>query len=88
MKLKPLGIVRKIDELGRVVIPKEIRRQQGWKPGTPVEMLGSDDGSLVVRAYTVDENDKTILALEAKKEFVDDMKSKRILDNAIKLLQK
>ena len=31
--MKGTGIVRRIDEFGRVVIPKEIRRELGWKEG-------------------------------------------------------
>jgi AbrB family looped-hinge helix DNA binding protein len=46
--MKALGIVRKIDELGRVVIPKEVRNTQGWEPGTSMEMFMSEEG-LVMR---------------------------------------
>ena len=49
------GIVRRVDELGRVVIPKELRHQMGIKDGTPLEMFRSADG-LVLRKYsTMDE---------------------------------
>ncbi|MEJ9151047.1 AbrB/MazE/SpoVT family DNA-binding domain-containing protein [Bacillus smithii] len=48
--MKALGIVRKIDDLGRVVIPKEIRDSQGWKPGQPMEMF-LDDDKLVIKPY-------------------------------------
>lgn len=34
--MKATGIVRRIDELGRVVIPKEIRRTQRIRPGDPI----------------------------------------------------
>lgn len=44
--MKALGIVRKIDELGRVVIPKEIRDMNGWGPSTPLEVLATDEGIL------------------------------------------
>ncbi|HLR59640.1 MAG TPA: AbrB family transcriptional regulator, partial [Pseudogracilibacillus sp.] len=39
--MKALGIVRKIDDLGRVVIPKEVRISQGWEPGHSMEMFMS-----------------------------------------------
>ena len=39
--MKATGIVRRIDELGRVVIPKEIRRTQRIRRGDPLEISGS-----------------------------------------------
>jgi AbrB family looped-hinge helix DNA binding protein len=48
--MKALGIVRKIDDLGRLVIPKEVRDRQGWSSGQPMEMFMSDEG-LVIRGY-------------------------------------
>lgn len=51
--MKSLGIVRKVDELGRIVIPKEVRRAEGWDAGQAMEMYMSDEG-LVIRAYQSD----------------------------------
>lgn len=50
MKLKALGIVRKLDELGRIVIPKEVRDAQGWKKGEAMEMFVSGN-KLVIQSY-------------------------------------
>ena len=38
------AIIRRMDLLGRVVIPKSIREQLGWQEGTPIEVIGSDNG--------------------------------------------
>ena len=38
------AIIRRMDPLGRVVIPKSIREQLGWQEGTTIEVIGSDDG--------------------------------------------
>ena len=38
------AIIRRMDPLGRVVIPKSIREQLGWQEATPIEVIGSDDG--------------------------------------------
>lgn len=38
------AIVRRMDDLGRVVIPKEMRTQLEMGPGTPMEIIGTDDG--------------------------------------------
>ena len=40
-------MVRKLDDLGRIVIPKEIRRQLGWAPGTPMDIIPTDGGVIV-----------------------------------------
>lgn len=48
--MKALGIIRNIDNLGRVVIPKEIRRIQGWEEGQPMEMF-MDGDQFIMRAY-------------------------------------
>ena len=46
------GIVRRIDDLGRVVIPKEIRRKLKWRPGSPVEVFITADGIVCLKKYT------------------------------------
>lgn len=48
--MKALGIVRKMDDLGRVVIPIEVRREQKLEPQDPIEMFTTDDG-LMLRPY-------------------------------------
>ena len=40
-------IVRRVDDLGRVVIPMEMRRQLGWAPGTPLDIVPTENGVLV-----------------------------------------
>ena len=42
--MKATGIVRRIDDLGRVVIPKEIRRTMRIREGDPLEIYTSRDG--------------------------------------------
>ena len=50
--MKATGIVRKIDELGRVVIPKEIRRTYRIKVGDPLEIFTDRDGVIVFKKYS------------------------------------
>ncbi len=38
------AIIRRMDPLGRVVIPKSIREQLDWSEGDPIEVIGSDEG--------------------------------------------
>lgn len=51
--MKCTGIVRRIDELGRVVIPKEIRKVMKIKEGEPLEIF-LDNGSVVIKKYRQD----------------------------------
>ena len=50
--LTATGIVRRIDDLGRVVVPKELRRKLRWRPGSPVEIFTADDGIICLKKYT------------------------------------
>lgn len=49
------GIVRRIDDLGRVVIPKEIRRKLNIREGDPLEITYTNDGRVFFRKYLTDE---------------------------------
>ena len=45
--MKATGIVRRIDDLGRVVIPKEIRRVLKIREGDPLEIFVENDGEVI-----------------------------------------
>lgn len=59
------GIVRRIDDLGRVVIPKEVRRKLNIHEGDPLEVSYTDDGGVFFRKYLTDE--------EKRKNWVNEM---------------
>ncbi len=50
--MKATGIVRRIDDLGRVVIPKEIRRNFRIREGDPLEIYTNDDGLVILKKYS------------------------------------
>ncbi len=50
--MKATGIVRRIDELGRVVIPKEIRRTLRIREGDPLEIFTDRDGEIILKKYS------------------------------------
>lgn len=50
--MKATGIVRRIDDLGRVVIPKEIRRTLRIKEGTPLEIFTDREGEIILKKYS------------------------------------
>ena len=47
--MKATGIVRRIDDLGRVVIPKEIRRTLRIKEGDPLEIYTDHHGEVILK---------------------------------------
>lgn len=50
--MKATGIVRRIDDLGRVVIPKEIRRTMRIKEGDPLEIFVDREGDVILKKYS------------------------------------
>ena len=50
--MKATGIVRRIDELGRIVVPKEIRRVLRIREGDPLEIFTDKDGEIVLKKYS------------------------------------
>ncbi|MCL2829011.1 MAG: AbrB/MazE/SpoVT family DNA-binding domain-containing protein [Oscillospiraceae bacterium] len=50
--MKATGIVRRIDDLGRVVIPKEIRRTMRIREGDPLEIYTEKDGEVIFKKYS------------------------------------
>ena len=50
--MKATGIVRRIDDLGRVVIPKEIRRTMRIREGDPLEIYTSSGGEVIFKKYS------------------------------------
>ena len=51
--MKATGIVRRIDDLGRVVIPKEIRRTIRIREGDPLEIYTDKDGGVIFKKYSL-----------------------------------
>ena len=50
--MKATGIVRRIDELGRIVVPKEIRRTMRLRDGDPLEIFIDRNGSVILKKYS------------------------------------
>lgn len=52
IQMKATGIVRRIDDLGRVVIPKEIRRTMRIREGDPLEIFTDREGEVIFKKYS------------------------------------
>lgn len=55
--MKATGIVRRIDDLGRVVIPKEIRRTMHIREGDPFEIFVDNNGCVAFKKYSYPEEE-------------------------------
>src|SRR5690625_2791337 len=51
-KMRATGIIRRIDDLGRVVIPKEIRRTLRIREGDPLEIFVDREGEVILKKYS------------------------------------
>lgn len=59
--MKSTGIIRRIDDLGRIVIPKDIRKKMGVYEGEPIEFFFSEqDGEIVLKKYVPETIPKVI----------------------------
>lgn len=68
--MKATGIIRRIDELGRIVIPKELRRTLHITAGDPIEIFTADDGVIALRKY--EPTDSVISYLDLLEELIND----------------
>ena len=67
--MKATGIIRRVDDLGRIVLPKEIRRKFGITDGIPMEIFTNSDGIVLKKYNTSEELLSVVSVLE---EAVDD----------------
>lgn len=67
------GIIRRVDDLGRITIPKEIRRRYGIQENTPLELFPTRDG-ILFKVYRMGDGIRSIIktAKETVKETIDD----------------
>jgi AbrB family looped-hinge helix DNA binding protein len=51
--MRATGIVRRVDDLGRIVIPREVRKQVDIIEGEPMEIYIMEDGSILLKKYKI-----------------------------------
>ena len=74
MKMTVTGIIRRIDDLGRIVIPKEIRRKLKINEGAPLEICIDEEG-ILLKPYNPEPKSNTELAEEWLKDYKDYIES-------------
>ena len=82
--MKTTGIVRRIDELGRIVIPKEMRKNLRIKTGDNLEIMVNDD-TIVLKKFSEIENLETI-ALSYADSFYQVLKYNVIITDTDKFI--
>lgn len=86
--MEATGIVRRLDDLGRVVIPKEIRRVMNWQDGNPIEIIPKDDGTVTLKSYFENAVDikRIMMNLREVEQDVKEADVRLYLDQAIDAL--
>ncbi|MBN7773462.1 AbrB/MazE/SpoVT family DNA-binding domain-containing protein [Clostridium aminobutyricum] len=89
--MKATGIVRKVDELGRIVLPKELRRIRHINEGDPIEIF-VDDNLIILHKYQpalgiINDIERLIAKLSDSQEFMSD-EEMEIAQEIIGTLQK
>jgi len=82
--MKATGIIRRVDDLGRIVIPREIRRNLGAQEGTPMELF-TDGNKLVIQKYETYESISDIV--KTLRDIVSDYPNEFSDDGLLNLLK-
>ena len=85
--MKATGIVRRIDDLGRVVIPKEIRRACNIREGDPLEIFLQDDG-VMFKKYIPTYRDDLMATLQEAADYYDNSEEDRVTAEQLRKIAK
>lgn len=94
LKMKSTGIVRKVDNLGRIVIPKELRKVLTIKKGQPIEIFTSDDLVILRKFETSLLHEKRLQVINDLKKFNESTEGKsretitEVIEDAIELIER
>ena len=89
--MRATGIVRRVDDLGRIVIPKEIRRSMGIREGEPLEIFIDGRDTVCFRKYKANLNGEIDHLVDTIETCVDDYEKmaqiKKLLGEVRKLVK-
>ena len=86
--MKATGIVRRIDDLGRVVIPKEIRRTVGIREGDPLEIFLDEDGAVMFKKYDPGYRNNLITTLQNISDYYEEYENNRTIAERLREIAK
>lgn len=85
--MKATGIIRRIDDLGRVVIPKEIRRTASIREGDPLEIF-LQDGAVTFKKYNPTYRDDLMATLQDAADYYDNYENDRATAEQLRKIAK
>ena len=85
--MEATGIVRRVDDLGRVVIPKEIRRACNIREGDPLEIF-LQDGAAVFKKYIPTYRDDLMATLQDAADYYDNYEDDQATANQLRKIAK
>ena len=85
--MKATGIVRRVDDLGRVVIPKEARRACNIREGDPLEIF-LQDGAVVLKKYIPPYRDDLMATLQDAADYYDNSEDDRAIAEQLRKIAK
>lgn len=85
--MKAIGIIRCIDDLGRVVIPKEIRRTCNIREGDPLEIFLQED-AVVFKKYNPNYRDDLISTLQSAADYYDTYEDDQVIAGQLRKIAK
>lgn len=86
--MKATGIIRRVDDLGRIVIPKEVRRQMNIREGDPLEVFTTHDGCICFKKYGISLVEEVEGLREQVSDYYDNREVEELLRKAAELLRK
>lgn len=86
--MKATGTVHRVDDLGRVVIPKEIRRAYNIHEGDPLEIFLNEDGAVVVRKCDPDYRDELMATLQDAADYYDNYEDDKAIAEQLRKIAK
>lgn len=79
-----MNVIKKLDDVGRITIPRDIRRSLRWMDGDEIEIIFNNDGTLLLRKH---ENDTIAKLRELQKECCDTGDVNKYFNELIALLE-
>lgn len=79
-----MNVVKKMDDIGRIVIPQDLRRSLRWMGGDEIEIISNDDGSVTLRKH---EDDTAKRLEEMKQKWSNDIDVEQQFTELIKLIE-
>ncbi|MFQ6391370.1 AbrB/MazE/SpoVT family DNA-binding domain-containing protein [Priestia aryabhattai] len=87
MTQKATGYVRKIDSVGRIVIPSQIRKELAWVEGTQIEILYTPDGILLKEFFSPAGKKQAVKKFESMVSSLTDFESEEVLEQVNKYIE-